>query len=380
MKRTFITIVLGLAVMLSLPVANTSAEQVIESRIGTEYHNIRIVQIVDGLEHPWAIDFLPDGRFIVTERPGRLNIIENGQKTQITNLPEIVNISQGGLLDVAIHPDYEQNGWIYISYSSGSSDETATTVSRGRIKGNRFVDVEQIFIQNRHSSPGRHYGSRLAFTEDNKLLISIGDRGVEPERAQDLNDHAGSILRVNDDGSIPLDNPFVDDPNALDEIYSYGNRNIQGLAVHPETGQIWASEHGPRGGDQLNLILPGANYGWPDVTTGQEYGTEQPFGQARSAPSVEDPVVDWHITIAPSGLAIVKGEHFPNWRGNFLAGGLASQQIRRIVMRNNTAVHQEELLREVLGRIRDVRVADDGYIYVINDHSEAGLFRIEPAD
>ncbi len=380
MKRTFITIVLGLAVMLSLPVANTAAEQVIESRIGTEYHNIRIVQIVDGLEHPWAIDFLPDGRFIVTERPGRLNIIENGQKTQITNLPEIVNISQGGLLDVAIHPDYEQNGWIYISYSSGSSDETATTVSRGRIKGNRFVDVEQIFIQNRHSSPGRHYGSRLAFTEDNKLLISIGDRGVEPERAQDLNDHAGSILRVNDDGSIPLDNPFVDDPNALDEIYSYGNRNIQGLAVHPETGQIWASEHGPRGGDQLNLILPGANYGWPDVTTGQEYGTEQPFGQARSAPSVEDPVVDWHITIAPSGLAIVKGEHFPNWRGNFLAGGLASQQIRRIVMRNNTAVHQEELLREVLGRIRDVRVADDGYIYVINDHSEAGLFRIEPAD
>ncbi len=380
MKRTFITIVLGLAVMLSLPVANTSAEQVIESRIGTEYHNIRIVQIVDGLEHPWAIDFLPDGRFIVTERPGRLNIIENGQKTQITNLPEIVNISQGGLLDVAIHPDYEQNGWIYISYSSGSSDETATTVSRGRIKGNRFVDVEQIFIQNRHSSPGRHYGSRLAFTEDNKLLISIGDRGVEPERAQDLNDHAGSILRVNDDGSIPLDNPFVDDPNALDEIYSYGNRNIQGLTVHPETGQIWASEHGPRGGDQLNLILPGANYGWPDVTTGQEYGTEQPFGQARSAPSVEDPVVDWHITIAPSGLAIVKGEHFPNWRGNFLAGGLASQQIRRIVMRNNTAVHQEELLREVLGRIRDVRVADDGYIYVINDHSEAGLFRIEPAD
>lgn len=366
------------AVSMFLVATVVCAEEVIEENISTEYHDVRLVRVIDGLEHPWGFDFLPNGDILLTERPGRLNLISNGQRTQIQNLPEIVSISQGGLLDVAVHPEYAQNGWIYFSYSSGSGQQTATAVARARLDGDKLTDIERIFIQDRHSSPGRHYGSRLAFTQDQKLLISIGDRGVEPERAQDLGDHAGSILRVNDDGSVPPDNPFVDEPDALDEIYSYGNRNVQGLVVHPETGQIWASEHGPRGGDQLNLILPGANYGWPEVTTGQEYGTEEPFGQARSAEGVEEPIVDWHITIAPSGLTVVTGDQFPQWQGNFLAGGLLSQQIRRIVMRNNTAVHQEELLRETIGRIRDVRMGPDGYIYVINDQSDAGLYRIEP--
>ncbi len=248
------------------------------------------------------------------------------------------------------------------------------------------VDTEQLFVQNRYSSPGRHYGSRIAWLSDGTLLVSIGDRGPEPPRAQDTGDHAGTVIRLNDDGSVPEDNPFVDDEDVLDEIYSYGHRNIQGLLVDPETDAVWATEHGPRGGDLLHLIEPGNNYGWPVVTQGLDYGTQEQFpdAKARRMKGITEPVYDFGPTHPPSGLAMVTTDRFDRWEGNLLAGGLASERIRRLVVDDYEGqyevFHDEELLLGELGRIRDVREGPDGNIYVLTDHTDGALYRIEPVD
>lgn len=347
----------------------------------TEYEEIRLVEVVSGLEHPWSMAFLPDGRILVTERSGRLNMITNGELTQISGVPEVSAESQGGLLDVVIHLAYSEKGWIYLTYSkSNDNGETATALARGRLEGNTLVDVEDLFVQNLYSQPGRHYGSRLAWTNDGKLLMSIGDRGVEPSRAQALNDHAGTLLRLNDDGSVPDDNPFVNDPEALDEIYAYGLRNIQGMVVDRATGEIWVTDHGPRGGDELNRIEAGNNYGWPIVTRGLDYDTENPISeaQARRMEGMTEPFYEFLPTHAPSGLALVSADRFPAWQGNLLAGGLNSERIRRVVFDENEVLHEEELLLGKVGRIRDVREGPDGNIYVLNDESNASLYRIEP--
>jgi len=353
----------------------------------TEYHGIRLVRVADGLEHPWAVAFLPDGRKLVTERPGRLNIIENGNKIRVSGLPEIYARNQGGLMEVVIHPNYEENGWIYLTYSKPNNQgETATTLIRGRLDGDALVDVEEIFKQDRYSSPGRHYGSKLAWMNDGTLLMSIGDRGADPPRAQDLGDHAGTLLRLNDDGSVPTDNPFVNNPDALDEIYSYGHRNIQGLVVNPETGEIWVTEHGPRGGDLLHLVEPGNNYGWPIVTQGLDYRTQEefPHAQARRMEGVTRHIYEFLPTLAPAGLAIVASDKFPRWEGDLLAGGLRSERIRRLVVREYQGqyevFHDEELLLREVGRIRDVREGPDGNIYVVTDHQNGALYRIEPVN
>lgn len=367
----------------SQPEANSSEEEWNSKEINTQYERTRLVRVANGLENPWAVAFLPDNRYLVTERPGRLNIIENGEKQEISGLPEIQARSQGGLMDVVLHPDFENNGWVYLTYSKPNSDgNSATALIRGQLEGNSLVDVEEIFVQDRYSSPGRHYGSRLAWTNDGKLLMSIGDRGADPPRAQDLGDHAGTLLRLNDDGSVPDDNPFVNNDNALDEIYSYGHRNIQGLVVNPSNGKIWATEHGPRGGDELNLIESGSNYGWPVVTRGRDYRTEDEFpgSESRSRENMVDPVYEFLPTHAPSGLALVTSGRFPAWEGNLLAGGLRSERIRRVVTGDQEVLHDEELLLGVIGRIRDVREGPDGNIYVLNDQSDGSLYRLESAD
>lgn len=355
--------------------------------LSTEYENIQLDRVVDGLEHPWSVDFLPDDRMIVTERPGRLNIVENGEVTEVSGLPEIESVNQGGLMEVSLHPDYEENGWIYLTYSKpNDNDETATALVRGQLDGTDLVEVEELFVQNIYSSPGRHYGSKLAWTQDGHLLMSIGDRGAEPPRAQDLDDHAGTLLRMNDDGSVPEDNPFADDPEALDEIYTYGNRNIQGLVVDPETDEIWSTEHGPRGGDELNLLEAGNNHGWPTVTLGWDYGTEDwfPDAEARRMEGMTEPIYEFLPTHAPSGLALVTSDEFPNWEGNLLAGGLRSERIRRVVVGEYEGAyevfHEEELLLEEIGRIRDVREGPDGAIYVLTDHSDGGIYQITSAE
>lgn len=350
--------------------------------ISTEYQSIKLERVAEGLEYPWSIAFLPDGNLLVTERPGRLNIVDaDGNQTEISGIPEVAARGQGGLLEVALHPDFENNRYVYLTYSKGSSEETATALARGRLEGDALVDVEDIFVQDRYSQPGRHYGSRLAWLPDGTLLMSIGDRGAEPPRSQDTRDHAGTLLRLNDDGTAPDDNPFVGNDDYLPEIYTYGHRNIQGLIVHPETGEIWATEHGPRGGDELNLIEAGHNYGWPVQSRGQDYRTGEQFGDSvRDHPDMVNPVIDWTPSLAASGLAVLTDDHFPAWQGNLFAGGLRSQQIRRVVFRDGEPVHEEEILRDRIGRIRDVRVGPDGNLYVATDSSDGAIYRISPAN
>jgi aldose sugar dehydrogenase len=362
------------------PAAQDDEWETLELR--SQYQDIKVTKVVGGLERPWAVAFLPDERMLVTERPGRLNIVENGEVTPVEGTPEVRAVNQGGLLDVALHPDYEENGWIYLTFSKpGPDDETALALVRGRLDGNSFIDTEEIFVQNRYSSPGRHYGSRLAWDRDGYLYMSVGDRGADPPRAQDNSDHAGTLLRMNDDGTVPGDNPFVDDPDVANEIFSYGHRNIQGLIINPENNEIWATEHGPRGGDELNLVEAGKNYGWPDASLGRDYRDETRFHAGTEARSIEgmvDPVYELLPTHAPSGLALVTAEHFSRWQGNLLAGGLRAERIRRLVIEDYAVIHDEELLYGEIGRIRDVREGPDGYIYVVTDEDPGGIYRIEP--
>lgn len=349
--------------------------------INSQYESIKLSKVVGSLENPWSVAILSNGKFLVTERPGRLNLIENGQAIEVSGIPEVSARGQGGLLEVLLHPNYEENGWIYLTFSKPSGrDETATALVRGRINEDyEFVDVEELFEQNRYSSPGRHYGSRLAWMPDGTLLMSVGDRGAEPPRAQDTEDHAGTLLRLNDDGTVPDDNPFVNDNSVANEIYSYGHRNIQGLIVNHENNEIWATEHGPRGGDELNKITPGENYGWPTVTLGRDYGSQGifPGSEARTMEGMVDPIYEFLPTHAPSGLALVTSDEFPVWKGNLLASGLRSERIRRLVIEDNTVIHDEELLLGEIGRIRDVREGPDGKIYVLSDSNEGALYVME---
>ncbi len=355
---------------------------------GSQYSDFRVTRIAGDLEHPWSVAFLPDGRILVTERPGRLNIIENGTVNQVDGLPEIYARGQGGLMEVSLHPDFETNGWIYLTYSKPDNEgQTATALGRAQLDGYSLVQFEEIFVQDRFSRPGRHYGSKLEWTNDGKLLMSIGDRGTDPPRAQDLMDHAGTLLRLNDDGTAPSDNPFVGDENAHDEIFSYGHRNIQGLIVHPGTDQIWVTEHGPRGGDELNLVEAGKNYGWPVVTLGLNYRDQEefPHSEARRKEGMIDPVYELLPTHAPSGLALVRGDHFTSrWDNNLLAGGLRAERIRRLVIDNPEGfyevIHDEELLLKEIGRIRDVRIGPDNNIYIVNDAPDGALWKVTPAN
>jgi aldose sugar dehydrogenase len=356
--------------------------------VATEYQRLRLVRVADGLDHPWAIAFLPSGGMLVTERSGRLNLLRDGSVQAISGVPEVAAQGQGGLMDVALHPEFEGNRLVYLTYSKAGPEGPATTATalvRGRLSGTALLDVEEIFVQDRYSGPGRHYGSRLAWMPDGTLLVSIGDRGAEPRRAQDLGDHAGTLLRLHDDGSVPEDNPFVGQDGARPEIYSYGHRNIQGLIVHAGTGEIWATEHGPRGGDELNRVRPGRNYGWPLVSRGLNYRTQRPYfdDTVRSKQGMVDPVIDWTPSLAASGLAVLPEQtrYSPTWSGNFFAGGLRAEQLRRVVFMDDVPVHEEELLRGELGRIRDVRVGPDGLLYVATDNGggEDGIWRLEPA-
>lgn len=356
------------------------------SQLSTEYQDIRLVEEAGPFEHPWAVAFLPDGRKLVTERPGALKLVDDTEIDDIGGLPEIQAQNQGGLLDVVLHPEYEDNGWIYLTFSkpAEAGNETATALMRAQLddEAMELVDVEELFEQDRYSSPGRHYGSRLAWMNDGTLLMSIGDRGADPPRAQDVGDHAGTVLRMNDEGSVPDDNPFVDDDEVLDEIYSYGIRNIQGMVVDPNTGEVWATDHGPRGGDLLHKIEAGNNYGWPTVTQGLNYADQGPFphAEARSMEGVTEHVHEFFPTMAPSGLALVTTDRFRHWDDNLLAGGLRAERIRRIVLGDEDEVlHQEELLLQRVGRIRDVREGPDGDIWVLTDAGDGTLYRFEPA-
>lgn len=354
--------------------------EVIISNESSEEHSFRVVRIINNLEFPWSVAWLPDGQLLITERPGRLNLSDGVQMTEISGLPEIIAQGQGGLLDIAVHPDYENNGWIYFTYSAPDGGNSALTLARATLGDGELENMEVLYSQNPSRSPGRHYGSRIAFPGDGTVIFAIGDRGLG-DPAQDLNDPAGSTIRLNDDGSIPEDNPFWGSAteSTLPEIFSYGHRNPQGMAIHPETGAIWHHEHGPRGGDALHIIKPGANYGWPVATYGRNYGTMTRIGiEPHEDPDIENPITYWVPTsIAPSGMTFYTGNEFENWNGNIFIGALADRHLRRIVVVGEEVVHQEVLLEEELGRIRDVRTGPDGRIYLLTDHSNGALYRLE---
>jgi len=349
-----------------------------DREVQSELHAFRLETVADGLEIPWAVDFLPDGRILVSEKPGRLRVIENGKllPEPVRGIPPVWSGGQGGLLDIGVHPDYASNGWIYLSYSDPGPDDSAmTAVIRGRLKGNEFVDQQQIFkAPTELYRTGRvHFGSRFVF-DNGYLFFSIGERG-QMQDAQDLSRPNGKVHRLFDDGRVPPDNPFVDKAGALPSIWSYGHRNPQGLARHPVTGDLYDAEHGPRGGDELNLVLKGRNYGWPLITYGMNYdGT--PITDKTAAPGLEQPVTYWVPSIAVSSIAFYTGDKFPKWKHHLFLGALAGQELRRLVIEDRKVTHQEVLFKNI-GRVRDVVDGPDGYIYVTFDSGRVA--RLVPA-
>lgn len=350
-----------------------------------EDHAVRPVTVVDGLQHPWGLAFLPGGDMLVTERPGRLRLVRGGQLVEqpVAGTPEVVARGQGGLLDVVLHPDFASNRFVYLSYSKPGPDGATTAVARGRYEDGRLSDVQDIFVARAWGSGGQHFGSRLVFDREGYLYITVGDRGDSPNRgaehrAQSRADHAGTTLRLHDDGRVPQDNPFVGQAGVLPEIYTWGNRNAQGMALHPQTGEVWQTEHGPRGGDELNVMRAGANYGWPVVSHGVNYSGAA-FTERTEAPGMEPSVLHWTPSIATSGLAFYTGDVFPGWRGSVFTGALAGQHLRRVVLDGTRVVRQEELLTDYGQRIRDVRAGPDGHLYLLTDAPQGRLVRLEPA-
>ena len=346
----------------------------------TDKQRFHLVRVTDGLEHPWGLAFLPDGRMLVTERPGRLRIVAEGWllPEPVAGVPEVWDEGQGGLLDVALHPGFAENGLVYLSYSSpDDDDDAATAVARGRLVGDRLEDVEEIYVALPRDDKGRHFGSRLVFA-DGHLFVTAGDRG-DSDRAQELDDPAGSIIRLHDDGRVPEDNPFVGTAGVRPELYSVGHRNPQGMTLEAATGRIYAIEHGPKGGDELNLIEPGVNYGWPVITHGKSYMGFK-IGEGTRKEGMAQPVHYWVPSISPSGLMIYDADRFPAWQGSFFAGALSGELLVRLEVAGGRVVVEERMLEDLEERFRDVRQGPDGLIYLLTDHPDGMLLRLEPAD
>jgi len=349
--------------------------------ISTQEHAFRVVKIAAGLEHPWGLAFLPDGRMLVTERPGRLRIVGKDGKLDpqpVSGLPQIAAAGQGGLLDVALHPRFSENSLLYFSFTARGEGGVGTEVARGKFSGNHLENVQVLFRQHPKGSTGRHFGSRLVFDREGFLYMTLGDRG-EQDRAQKPDDHAGSVIRLHDDGRVPKDNPFVGKPGWKPEKFTLGNRNMQGAALHPQSGLLWAHEHGPQGGDEVNVIRAGVNYGWPVITYGVEYVIGTRIGEGTHKPGMAQPVHYWVPSIAPSGMAFYTGDKFPRWRGDLFVGALRDQMLVRLKLDGEKVVREERMLKNALGRIRDVRNGPDGYLYLLTDESNGVLARLEPA-
>jgi glucose/arabinose dehydrogenase len=357
--------------------SQSSAANVVYPDITAGGARFRIVRLATGLEYPWALAFLPDGNMLVSERPGRLQLLSpDGSRQSVSGLPEVRAAGQGGLLDLALHPDFASNSLVYWTYAAAGPGGASTALARGRLDGSALQDVRVLWTMQKRSTPTVHFGSRIRFGGDGKLYLTTGDRG-EQNRARDPADAAGKVIRLNDDGTIPADNPFAGRRGYLPEVFSLGHRNAQGLAVRPGSGQLWLTEHGPRGGDEVNIVKPGADYGWPLTTYGVAYSGAR-IAESPTAPGIEPPMLHWTPSIAPSGLEFYTGNAFPAWRGDLLAGSLIGQKLVRIRLSGDTVAGQDILLDGQLGRIRDVRVGPDGLVYLLTDERNGGLFRLEP--
>ncbi|MFT4861699.1 MAG: glucose/arabinose dehydrogenase [Pseudohongiellaceae bacterium] len=349
-------------------------------------HTFETTQIADGLEVPWSMAWLPNGDMLVTERPGRLRIIRNGSllAAPVEGVPAVHHQGQGGLFDVVPHPDFASNKLVYLSFAKPLGEGSTTAVVRGTFENDRLANVETIFEADTAGRDG-HYGARIVFDGDGYLFISIGDRQASPSgdlaahASQDLTNHNGTVVRLHDDGRVPSDNPFVGRRDALPEIYSFGHRNPQSLTLNPITGDLWAGEHGPQGGDELNIVNPGVNYGWPVVGYGVNYGPGRPIHATQEQEGMEGPKHYWVPSIATSGLMIYGGDLFPNWKGDAFVGGLRGQLLARVDINDagDMAISDESLMVGI-GRVRDVREGPDGAIYVATENR--GILRLTPAD
>jgi len=339
---------------------------------------VKLDTIATGLDVPWGMAFLPEGGLIVTERGGKLYRVQNRKNTEIKGVPDVMAQGQGGLMDIILHPDFESNKLIYLSYSKPKGKLATTAVMQARLDGNTLADQKIIFEALPYSSTRHHYGSRLVFDKNNYLFISVGERGNEKENPQSLENSLGKIHRINADGSIPTDNPFKDKEGKPTSLYTYGNRNPQGMAINPATGELWETEHGPRGGDEINIMTPGTNYGWPVTSYGINYnGTT--ITDKTTAPGIQEPLLYWLPSIAPSGTAFVKGDRYKPWKGALLVGSLRFKYLNLCYLDGHKITGQEKLLKNI-GRLRDVRMSPDGYIYVAVEDDKGSIFRLIPVD
>lgn len=336
--------------------------------------------LAEGLNHPWSMAFLPDGRMLVTERAGALRYVSQGGAVSapIKGLPPIYSEDQGGLLDVVLDPDFAQNSLIYFSFSKGDDDANSTAVARAKLQGDTLQNVRIIFEQKPKVSSSKHYGSRLVFDGNGHLFITLGERFSYREDAQTLDNHHGKLVRIHPDGSVPQDNPFANTKNALPEIYSFGHRNIQGAALHPQTGKLWIHEHGPRGGDEINIPQPGKNYGWPLVSFGRKYIG---FNIPDRLPERDDltyPIYQWTPSIAPSGMMFYTGDKYDGWTGNLFVGALAGSHVARLELDGQKVVNEEQLLTGKGMRFRALKQGPDGLIYILTDSANGKILRLMP--
>jgi len=342
----------------------------------------KVTEIAKGLDHPWSMAFLPDGSILVTERVGRLRLIKGSSllPQPIAGVPAVHTGSQAGLFDIVLHPNFPQNNIVYLTYAAGTAAANGTQVARARFDGAGLQDLKVIFAAMPLKATDNHYGGRMAFLPDGTFVLSIGEGFEYREKAQDLSSDLGKIVRLNEDGSVPRDNPFIGQPSVRPEIYTWGHRNPQGLAFDAQSGRIYETEHGPRGGDELNIIVAHKNYGWPVITYGMDYSGAYVSPYTERA-GLEQPVIYWTPSIAPSGLAVYRGSRFPAWQGDLFAGALAFKHLRRIHLdEHGNVVDQEQLLNDLHWRIRDVRAAPDGYLYVCTDEADGRVLRLEPAN
>jgi aldose sugar dehydrogenase len=374
-------------VALALAAPALASDEPFFSKSPPEARGVRVVRVASGLEHPWGLVWLPDGTMLVTERSGRLRIVRGGKvdPKPVSGVPAVFASGQGGLLDVALHPRFSENRLVYLSYAHGTRGENRTRVARGVLTGTALREVKVIFEASPAKEGGQHFGSRLGWLPDETLLVSIGDGGNPPSAidgklsrlfAQDPTSHLGKVVRLADDGSIPKDNPFAGRKDAAPAVWTLGLRNVQGLAVAPD-GTVWVTDHGPRGGDEVNRLSAGANYGWPTVTHGREYSGKV-ITEETSRPEFVDPLLVWTPSIAPSGLAVYGGDRFPAWRGSLLGGGLVSADVRRLEVDERGRIVAEERI-PIGARVRDVRQGPDGFVYVLTDERDGEILRLEPA-
>lgn len=361
--------------VLMMGIAAALAAESYQSQAGS----ISIVTVADGLEQPWGLAFLPDGRMLVTEKEGRLRIVaQDGQLSEpLGGVPEVDDGGQGGLLDVALDPDFASNQLVYLSYSEPGDGGAGTAVARAALAREKLDQVEVIWRQQPKLDSGQHFGSRLVFLPDGTLIVTLGDRN-QRQYIGDMQAQIGKLVRINRDGTIPEDNPFVGDASYSPDIYSLGHRNVQGATLHPETGQLWTVEHGSRGGDEINVPEPGKDYGWPVISYGREYSGAK-IGEGTSKPGLEQPVYYWDPSIAPSGMTFYTGDKFPAWKGNLFVGALKFRLLVRLEVEGTRVVREERLLEDMGERIRDVVEGPDGYLYLLTDEDDGRLLRLEPA-